>query len=101
MPARTAKGEWEGTLKEGVGTVALALSELGHPPTRIDTTARVGIEKAADGFVIPRIELKTEATVPGIDTEGFRKEAEKAKAGCPVSKALAATEITLEARLSS
>jgi lipoyl-dependent peroxiredoxin len=79
--------------------LSLALSELGHPPTRIDTSARVAIEKAEDGFRIPRIELDTEATVPGIDGETFRREAEKAKSGCPVSKALAATEIELTARL--
>ncbi|MGH9047847.1 MAG: OsmC family protein [Acidimicrobiales bacterium] len=79
--------------------LALALSELGHPPTRIDTTARVGIEKTADGFSIGAIELQTEAAVPGIDDDTFLVEAERAKAGCPVSKALAATEIHLEARL--
>ncbi len=79
--------------------LSLALSELGHPPTRIDTTARVGIEKTADGFRIPRIELRTEAAVDGIDDETFHREAEKAKVGCPVSQALAATEIQLVARL--
>lgn len=90
-----------GAASAGCFTMALslALSDLGHPPTRIDTLARVAIEKTDDGFRIPRIELDTEATVPGIDAETFRREAEKAKTGCPVSKALAATAIHLEARL--
>lgn len=90
-----------GAASAGCFTMALslALSEMGHPPTRIDTSARVAIEKTDDGFRIPRIDLDTEATVPGIDAETFRREAEKAKAGCPISKALAATEIHLEARL--
>jgi osmotically inducible protein OsmC len=48
---------------------------------------------------IPRIELRTEAAVDGIDDETFHREAEKAKVGCPVSQALAATEIQLVARL--
>lgn len=90
-----------GAAAAGCFTMALSLglSELGHPPTRIETTASVAIEKAADSFSVPAIELSTEATVPGIDNETFLAEAEKAKAGCPVSKALAATEIHLKARL--
>ncbi|MDA8039278.1 MAG: peroxiredoxin, partial [Actinomycetota bacterium] len=46
-----------------------------------------------------RIDLRCEAEVPGVDGETFRQEAETAKANCPVSKALAGTEITLEAKL--
>ncbi|MGH9169533.1 MAG: OsmC family protein [Acidimicrobiales bacterium] len=79
--------------------LSLALSELGHPPTRIETTAHVTIDKTADGFAITFIELRTEAAVPGLDEQAFLGVAEKAKAGCPVSKALAATEIRLQARL--
>lgn len=79
--------------------LSLALSTLGHRPTSIETTASVGIEKEGDGFRIPRIDLRTTAVVPGIDEETFRREAESAKAGCPVSKALAATEIDLQAHL--
>jgi len=62
--------------------LALGLTEAGHPPTRIDTTARVGIEKTADGFRIPRIELQTEADVPGIDGAAFEQLAQGAKAHC-------------------
>lgn len=90
-----------GAAHAGCFTMALALglTEAGHPPTRIDTTARVGIEKTADGFRIPRIELQTEADVPGIDSAAFEQLAEGAKTNCPVSLALAGTEIRLTATL--
>ena len=50
---------------------------------------------------ITTIELTTEADVPGIDNKSFQEQAEKTKAGCPVSKALTGTEIKLNARLKS
>ncbi|MGH9294387.1 MAG: OsmC family protein, partial [Acidimicrobiales bacterium] len=74
-------------------------SSAGHKPSRVHTVASARIERQDAGFAITRIDLRTEAEVPGIDEESFRKEAETAKAGCPVSKALAGTEITLEAKL--
>ena len=79
--------------------LSLILGSAGHVPTSIRTRARVHIEKAGEGFAISRIELETEGEVPGIDAAAFREQAEKAKTGCPVSKALAATPISLEARL--
>jgi len=87
----------------GCFSMALAheLSEAGHPPVQIETTARVHLEKSADGFVIPKIELRTEAEVPGIDGETFQRFAQGAKQNCPVSKVLSAAEITLTATLLS
>jgi osmotically inducible protein OsmC len=79
--------------------LAAALSGEGHPPKRISTTARVGLDKVGAGFKIMEIKLLTEADVPGIDEKAFLEQAEKAKASCPVSVALAATPITLEAKL--
>jgi osmotically inducible protein OsmC len=79
--------------------LSLILGNAGHVPARIRTLARVHIEKAGEGFAITRIELDTEGQVPGIDAAAFRESAEQAKAGCPVSKALAATPISLTARL--
>lgn len=79
--------------------LALALTEAGHPPTRVMTEARVPIQKGPEGFRIPYIELVTRAEVPGLSAEDFQREAEKAKAGCPVSRALAATEVRLTASL--
>jgi lipoyl-dependent peroxiredoxin len=75
------------------------LSAAGYEPTRIHTTARVHFDRAEEGFVISRIDLRTEAEVPGIDEETFQEQAESAKVNCPVSKALADVEISLEARL--
>lgn len=75
------------------------LAEAGHPPKRLHTTASVHLAKAADGFAIPRIDLKTEADVPGISAVEFQQHAAKTKATCPVSKLLAAAEITLDAKL--
>lgn len=75
------------------------LSEAGHTPESVSTRARVHLEKTDDGFSITRIELDCQARVPGIDEEAFRARAEDAKVGCPVSKALAGPEISLDARL--
>src|SRR5882672_12381657 len=107
MAKRTANAVWEGTLREGKGTVKLGsgawegqysfssrfesgtgtnpeeliaaahagcfsmalsngLSQAGFPPKKLETTAKVHLEKGAAGFEIPRIELSLEANVPGI-----------------------------------
>ena len=79
--------------------LSLMLTTAGHPPTRIHTDAAVHIDQVEGGFAITRIELRTEGTVPGIDEATFKKHANDAKEGCPVSKALAGTKIDLEARL--
>ena len=79
--------------------LSLILGTAGHVPTRLRTRARVHIEKEGEGFAITRIELDTEGEVPGMDAAAFRESAEKAKVGCPVSKALSATPISLTARL--
>ena len=73
------------------------LSEGGHPPTKIETHADVEFNKVGDGFAITKITLKTKGTVPGIDEKTFKETAEKAKGGCPVSKALASVPISMEA----
>jgi lipoyl-dependent peroxiredoxin len=75
------------------------LSQAGFPPKRVHTTAKVHLEKQAEGFAIPKIELITEAQVPGIDPRAFEQQAETAKKNCPVSKLLAAAEITLQSKL--
>ena len=84
------------------GCFAMALSfglaQAGHAPERLDTSARVGFQPD-DG--ITGIHLTVQGRVPGLDEEGFQQAAEAAKAGCPVSKALAAVPITLEASLSA
>ena len=68
-------------------------------PTGIHTEAKVKLEKVGDAFSITRIDLATEAEVPGIDDNRFQKYASEAKQNCPLSKALAATEIHLTTKL--
>lgn len=75
------------------------LSTAGHVPDSVATTARVTLEVGADGAGITGIALETSARVPGIAEEAFNEHAEAAKVGCPVSKALASVEITLDATL--
>jgi osmotically inducible protein OsmC len=90
-----------GAAHAGCFTMALTaqLSRAGLTPTRIHTRATVKLEKVGEGFAITRIELETEADVPGLDDATFQTNAMDAKRNCPVSKALAGTEIHLNARL--
>jgi osmotically inducible protein OsmC len=138
MPVRRSQATWNGTLKEGKGTMRLAsglyegpytyssrfeeaagtnpeelvaaahagcfsmflaalLGDNGYPATRVHTTAAAHL---GAGPMIKRIDLVTEAEVPGIGEDEFQELAVQAKANCPVSKALAAVpEITMKARL--
>jgi lipoyl-dependent peroxiredoxin len=139
MAVRTARAQWDGSLQDGKGTMALgsgafqgqysfasrfeegtgtnpeeliaaahagcfsmaltaALGRNGFNPQGVKTEARVQLLKQEAGFAITRIELDTEARVAGIDEAKFQEIAEAAKKGCPVSKALAGTEIVLKAR---
>ena len=99
--AGTNPEELIGAAHAGCFSMALSggLGRGGHTPKRIATTAKVHIEKVGEGFSITRIELDTQAEVPGIDDATFQEFARKAKEGCPVSRALAGTEITLNAKL--
>ena len=72
------------------------LTKAGFTPKRIQATAAVYLEA---GPTISKIELNVEADVPGIDQASFDEHALAAKAGCPVSKALASVEIVLKAKL--
>jgi lipoyl-dependent peroxiredoxin len=138
MAMRKSEAAWQGTLKDGKGTMRLAsglyegpytyssrfedgkgtnpeelvgaahagcfsmflaslLADKGYNPTRIYTTASVHL---GVGPAINKIELVTQAEVPGLGEAELREVAAQAKVGCPVSKALAAVpEITLRAEL--
>ncbi|HOX71656.1 MAG: OsmC family protein [Dokdonella sp.] len=78
---------------------SLALAQAGHVATSVRTTSKVHLEKRDGGYMIPLIELETEGNVPGISDEQFQKLATATKTGCPVSRALAAVEMTLVAKL--
>ncbi len=79
--------------------LAAGLGKAGHAPKRVHTTADVTLDKVGEGFKITKIVLNTEGEVPGIDEATFKEFAEKTKTGCPVSQALAATPIELQAKL--
>ncbi len=85
----------------GCYTMALSgnLGKAGYEPKNIHTMANVKIEKQGDGFVIPNIDLMTEAEVDGIEDEEFQKIAEETKKTCPVSQVLSGAEISLDAKL--
>jgi len=72
------------------------LAEAGHPAERLTTTAVVEVKP---GVGITSSALTLTGKVPGMSAADFSAAADKAKAGCPVSKALAAIEITLDAKL--
>jgi lipoyl-dependent peroxiredoxin len=140
MSTRMANAVWEGSLKEGTGTMRLGsgafegsytfasrfeeakgtnpeeligaalagcfsmalsgdLNRAGFEPTRIQTKARVHLEKLDGKATITKIDLTTEAQVSGIDAGKFEEIAQGAKAGCPISRALAVKEINLDAKL--
>ena len=90
-----------GAAHAGCFTMALTaqLSKASITPARIHTVARVKLEKIGEAFSITTIELETEADIPNIDDATFQKYALEAKQNCPLSKALAGTEIHLNARL--
>ncbi len=137
MAVRSAEAVWNGTLREGNGTMKVGsgffegpftfasrfeegkgtnpeeligaahagcysmflsalLTRAGFTPVRIQTTASVHL---GAGPAITKIELKTDVEAPGLDAETFQAKASEAKAGCPISKALASVEIELTARL--
>jgi osmotically inducible protein OsmC len=78
--------------------LSMLLGEAGFTAERIDTTAEVTLDKQADGFAITAVHLILKAKVPGASEAEFLEVANKAKAGCPVSKVLNAT-IRLDATL--
>jgi osmotically inducible protein OsmC len=140
MPTRKAHARWEGTIKDGRGTLdfgngafngaysfgsrfadgvgtnpeellgaahagcfamalSLILGEAGFTPYYIDATAHVTIGPHNGGFKITKSHIVCKAMVKNLDRATFAKHAEAAKANCPVSQALAGTDITLDATL--
>jgi osmotically inducible protein OsmC len=120
---RFGSGAWEGQysfssrFESGTGTnpeeliaaahagcfsmaLSAGLGKAGHEPTRVATTADVHITKTDGGFAISQIDLRTEASVPGISDDEFQRIAEETKTACPVSAALASVPtINLTAKL--
>jgi len=76
-----------------------ALEKNGTPPTSVESHAACTVEKVGDGFTITKIVLTVNAKVPGIAKDAFATIAAATKEGCPVSRALKAVDIQLQANL--
>ncbi len=79
--------------------LSMVLGESGLTADSIETTAKVGLEEKDGGFAITKIHLDVTASIPGASADDFAKAAQTAKENCPLSKVLAAAEITMDARL--
>jgi len=90
-----------GAAHAGCFSMALAnmLAGAGFVANSVHTTADVHLGKDDKGFLITRIDLTTVGDVPGVDLATFQEHAEKAKTGCIIARALAATYVTLKATL--
>lgn len=99
--AGTNPEELIGAALAGCFSMALAhrLAQAGTPPASIQTRAEVRLEADDGGFRITEIQLACEAHVPGVERAVFQKEADAAKNGCPVSRALTGAPIRLQTEL--
>ncbi len=80
--------------------LSAALADAGTPVESVKTNATVTLRFVDDAPTITSIALSTVGKVAGIDEAAFQKAAEEAKAGCPVSRAVAGVpEVSLEASL--
>jgi lipoyl-dependent peroxiredoxin len=91
-----------GAAHAGCFTMALSLilGEAKLTATEMNTSAKVTLEQVEGGFAITAVHLTLRARIPGTDQKGLEELANKAKAGCPISKVLKA-DITLDAKLES
>jgi len=75
------------------------LAQKGHTPDRISTNAEVHLEKSSEGFTIESVHLSVKGKVPGVQEKEFKEVAEGASRNCPVARALAGTNISLDTEL--
>lgn len=80
--------------------LSLILGDAGIRPERIETTATVTLEKQEAGFTVTTVHLDVSVRAAGADRKKFEEAAQKAKAGCPISRLLRA-EITMDAKLAA
>ena len=79
--------------------LSFQLTGAGFPPAELRCSAQIDMDNQTGGWTFQKITLRLEGEVPGISEEKFQELAQAAKAGCPVSKALASVPIELEAQL--
>ena len=75
------------------------IGKAGGTPQALDVSADVTLGRDDSGLAITAIKLTVRGEVEGLDADGFQQAAQAAKVGCPVSKALAAVDVTLDAAL--
>jgi lipoyl-dependent peroxiredoxin len=68
--------------------LSFGLANAKTPPTRLEVSAQVTFDRVGEGFKVVSSALTVRGRVSGIDQDGFRKAAEAAKDGCPISQAL-------------
>ncbi|MFN6964202.1 MAG: OsmC family peroxiredoxin [Pyrinomonadaceae bacterium] len=92
--------EFIGAALAGCYSMALnaSLEKRGTPAENVRTEAKVFLGKDDAGFKINRIDLSVQVRVDGVSEDEFLQVAETVKKSCPISRALAATDITLDAR---
>jgi len=81
--------------------LSVEISKAGHTPDEIDAHAEVVLDKEGDGFAIKEIKLTVKGKVSGLSEDEFMEMAKGAKDGCPISKALSAVPISLDASFES
>jgi osmotically inducible protein OsmC len=80
--------------------VSNELSKAGFVPERVDVTVEVEADRRELGWTVIASHITLRARVPGIDQATFDEQAQKAKGGCPISRAISdSVEITLDASL--
>lgn len=75
------------------------LTEAGNPPEHLDVTAKVTLDERDGAPTVTTSQLTVTGSVPGIDQTGFEQAARDAGKNCPISRALAGVEISVEATL--
>jgi len=81
--------------------LSVEISKAGYTPDELDAQAEVILDKEGDGFAIKEIKLTVKGKVSGLSEDKFMEMAEGAKEGCPISKALSAVPISLNASFES
>ena len=85
------------------GCFAMALSgeigKAGFSAERLDARAEVVLDRTDKGPTVTKIRLFVDGKVPGMSADAFQQAADGAKQNCPISRLLAAAEISLEAKL--
>jgi osmotically inducible protein OsmC len=79
--------------------LAHTLTQAGNPPDQLEVSAKVTLDERDGNPTVTTSELKVHGSVPGLDQAGFENAANAAGQNCPISRALAGVEISVQATL--